>query len=80
MLVEEAAKRGINNDGWYELEADGRYRVYIENGKVVRGTRPDGGIGIVPSWPYVRYDAHSYTSATGQYELKDLVSGKVVMM
>lgn len=79
MLVEEAVKYGINDDGWYELEASGRYMVYVENGKVVRGVRPDG-ISVTTSWPYVRYDAHSYTSATGQCELKDLVSGKVVMM
>lgn len=79
MLVSKAVERNINDDGWYELCEDDRYRVYVEDGKVVRGTRPDG-LGLIPTYPYVRYDAHSFTNVRGEYELKDLMSGKLMMM
>lgn len=79
MLVKDAVKQGINDDGWYELNEDDRYAVYVENGKVVRGVKPDG-FGLVPTCPYVRYDGHSYTSVVGECELEDLLSGKVMMM
>lgn len=79
MLVSKAVERNINDDGWYELNEDDRYRVYVENGKVMYGVRPDA-FGLLPTLPYVRFDAHSFTSACGEYELKDLMSGKLMMM
>ena len=79
MLVKDAVERNINDDGWYELNEDDRYAVYVEDGKVVRGVRPDA-FGLLPTLPFVRYDSHSYTSVVGECELKDLLSGKVMMM
>lgn len=79
MLARDAVAQGINEDGWYELNEDGSCDVFIENGKVMRGTAPDG-LGLRTTYPYMRYDARSYTSVVGEYELADLLSGKITMM
>lgn len=79
MLVKDAVKQGINHDGWYDLDENGFLSVYIEDGRVVRGTAHDG-IGIRTTYPYRKIGLNEYTSACREYELADLLTGKIVMM
>lgn len=79
MLVSDAVRLGMVEDGWYDLDAEGLYRARVEDGKVRNCVKPDHNASPVPAAPYARH-ADGWVNVQGSCTLADLASGRVRVM